>query len=61
MCSSWCPEFSGQRSTLFSIAPVTSSLSECGQTSVGSKQWSQDIKLVISKILVVSQNNHLSD
>lgn len=48
------PEFFGQRATLFSIEPVTSSLSECGRTAVGPKQWSQDIKLVISKMLAES-------
>ena len=53
-CPSWYPEFFEQRSTLLSIEPVSNSLSECGQTAVGPKQWSQDIKLVVSKMLAES-------
>lgn len=53
-CPSWDPEFFEQRSTLFSIKPVTNSLSECGRTAVGPKPWSQDIKLVVSKMLAES-------
>ena len=54
MCPSWYPEFFKQRSTLFAIEPVTNSLSVCGKTAVGPKQWSQDIKLVVSKMLAQS-------
>lgn len=53
-CPSWYPEFFEHRSTLFSIEPVTNSLSECGKTAVGPKQWSQAIKLVVSKMLAES-------
>lgn len=52
--SSWCLEFCGQRSALFSIEPVTSSLSECGQATVGPEWCSQGMKLIISKILTES-------